>query len=148
MSAKPVANNELYTPKWIFDEIGLRFDLDACASNNPNIVVPADKFYTIEDDGLASPWHGRVWMNPPFSEPRPWAEKWLAHGNGIALLPLSGNSRWWRDLWHSDAAVVMVKPNTGFINTEGEEKKIMYGISLWAIGDDNVEAIKAFGKVR
>lgn len=143
-----MANNELYTPKWIFEEIGLRFDLDVCASDNENIVVPADRYYTMQDDGLTSEWTGRVWMNPPFSEPRLWAEKWLAHGNGIALLPLSGNSRWWRDLWNSEASVVMVKPNTGFINTEGEEKKIMYGISLWAVGTENVQAIRKFGKVR
>ena len=143
-----MANNELYTPKWIFEEMGLRFDLDVCASDNENIVVPADRYYTIKENGLTSEWVGRVWMNPPFSEPRPWAEKWLNHGNGIALLPLSGNSRWWRDLWNSEALVVMVKPNTGFINTEGEEKKIMYGISLWAIGNENVQAIKKFGKVR
>jgi hypothetical protein len=147
-SVKLVANDDLYTPKWIFDQIGLKFDLDVCASNNKNIVVPADKRYTIEDDGLSSPWFGRVWMNPPFSKPRPWAEKFLAHGNGIALLPLSGNSIWWRNLWNSEAAVVMVKPNTGFINTEGEEKKIMYGISLWAVGEENIQALREFSKVR
>ena len=143
-----MANDDLYTPKWIFDEIGLTFDLDVCASNNQNIVVPADKSYTLEDDGLVSPWHGRVWMNPPFSKPKPWAEKWLSHANGIALLPLSGNSGWWRDLWHSEASVVMVKPNTGFMNPEGKEQKIMYGISIWAIGEENVHAIEGFGKVR
>jgi hypothetical protein len=143
-----VANDDLYTPKWIFDSIGLKFDLDVCASNNPNICVPADKRYTIDDDGLLSPWFGRVWMNPPFSKPRPWAEKFLAHGNGIALLPLSGNSGWWRDLWNSEAAVVMVKPNTGFINTDGQERKIMYGISLWAVGQENINALLPFSKVR
>ena len=143
-----MANDDLYTPKWIFDSLGLTFDLDVCASNNPNIVVPCYRRYTIEDDGLVSPWKGRVWMNPPFSQPRPWAEKFLQHGNGVALLPLSGNSRWWRELWASEASVTMVKPNTGFINTEGEEKKIMYGISLWALGEENIKAIEAFGKVR
>lgn len=143
-----MANDELYTPKAIFDKLGLHFDLDVASGPNENITVPTKARFTIEDDALVQEWHGRVWMNPPFSKPSPWAHKWLEHGNGVALLPLSGNSRWWRMLWQSEAAVVMVEPNTGFINTEGEEKKIMYGISLWAIGADNIEALKAFGKVR
>lgn len=143
-----MANDELYTPKSLFDKLGLQFDLDVASSYNDNIATPTKHRFTIDDDALKQDWYGRVWMNPPFSKPSPWAEKWLAHGNGVALLPLSGNSRWWRNLWQSEARVVMIEPNTGFINTEGEEKKIMYGISLWAIGDENVEAIKAFGKVR
>ena len=143
-----MANDELYTPKWIFEALGLQFDLDVASSNNEQIIVPASNKYTIEDDALTKPWYGRVWMNPPFSKPSPWVHKWLAHNNGIALLPLSGNSRWWRDLWQSDAAVVMIKPNTGFNNTEGEEKKIMYGISLWALGLDNIAAIAQISKVR
>lgn len=144
-----MANDELYTPKVIFDLLGLEFDLDVASGLNENIVVPAHTRYTIEDDALVQEWYGRVWMNPPFSKPSPWVHKWLEHGNGIALLPLSGNSQWWRTLWQSDAAMVMIKPNTGFMNTEGEEKKIMYGISLWAVGDnDCIKALEAFGKVR
>lgn len=143
-----MANDELYTPKAIFDKLGLHFDLDVASGLNENIAVPTNNRFTIEDDALVQDWYGRVWMNPPFSKPSPWAHKWLEHGNGVALLPLSGNSRWWRMLWESEAAVVMVEPNTGFINTDGEERKIMYGISLWAIGADNIEALKAFGKVR
>jgi len=143
-----MANDELYTPKAIFDKLGLHFDLDVASGLNENIAVPTNNRFTIEDDALSQDWYGRVFMNPPFSKPSPWAQKWLEHGNGIALLPLSGNSRWWRMLWQSEASVVMVEPNTGFINTEGEEKKIMYGISLWAIGGDNPEALKAFGQVR
>jgi len=143
-----MANDELYTPKAIFDKLGLHFDLDVASGLNENIAVPTSNRFTIEDDALVQDWYGRVWMNPPFSKPSPWAHKWLEHGNGVALLPLSGNSRWWRMLWQSEAGVVMVEPNTGFINTEGEEKKIMYGISLWAVGAENIEALKAFGKVR
>ena len=143
-----MANDELYTPKWIFDSMGITFDLDVCASSNPNIVVPSGKRYTIEDNGLVSPWEGRVWMNPPFSKPKPWIDKWLEHANGVMLTPLGGNGRWLQKAWDSNAAVVCMQPNIGFINTEGEEKKIMYRIAVWAIGDDNIQAISKLGKVR
>jgi len=143
-----MANDELYTPAWIFDLLGLQFDLDVASSDSQEIIVPATNRFTINDDALTQEWVGRIWMNPPFSKPAPWVEKWLVHSNGIALLPLSGNSRWWRALWESDASVAMIKPNTGFINTAGEEKKIMYGISLWALGEENKEAISRISKVR
>jgi hypothetical protein len=140
-----MANDELYTPKHIFDALKVIFDLDVCAPAGGPLHVPAVEYFDEEADGLTAKWFGCVWMNPPFSKPSPWVKKWLEHGNGIALLPLSGNSRWWRDLWHSQAGVLMVEPNTGFINTDGEERKIMYGISLWAIGDHNVAALKRSG---
>ena len=143
-----MANDELYTPAWIFDLLGLQFDLDVASSGSNQIVVPARNRFTLFDDALSQTWHGNVWMNPPFSKPAPWVEKWLAHGNGIALLPLSGNSRWWRSLWESDAAVSMIKPNTGFTNPEGKEQKIMYGISLWALGDHNKKALFNISKIR
>lgn len=143
-----MANDELYTPVWIFDALGLQFDLDVASSNSDQIIVPATKRFTIEDDALTKEWNGRVWMNPPFSKPSPWVEKWLAHRNGIALLPLSGNSKWWRDLWHSDAAVSMIKPNTYFTNPEGKEQTIWWGISLWAIGSENISALQNISKVR
>jgi hypothetical protein len=143
-----MANDELYTPAWIFDLLGLQFDLDVASSDSQEIIVPAANKFTINDDALSQEWKGRVWMNPPFSKPAPWVEKWLAHSNGIALLPLSGNSRWWRALWESDASVAMIKPNTGFTNPAGKEQKIMYGISLWALGEENKEAISRISKVR
>ena len=145
-----MANDELYTPKWIFQAINLDFDLDVCAPEQGPLNTPAAKWFSIKDDGLTQQWFGRVFMNPPFSKPSVWVDKWLDHGNGIGLLPLSGNSRWWAKLWNGESAVVMVPPNTGFINSEGGEQKIMYGISLWAIGESNITALKMsnLGRIR
>ena len=111
------------------------FELDVASPKYNTTYVPAKHKYTIEDDALTQEWFGLVWMNPPFSKPSPWVDKWLAHANGIALLPLSGNSQWWQRMWRSEASVIMMRPNIGFFDTEGEEKKIMYGVSLWGIGE-------------
>lgn len=143
-----LANDELYTPKELFDKLGLEFDLDVASNYNEHVATPSKYRFTIEDDAFTKEWFGRVWMNPPFSKPGPWVARWLEHGNGVALLPMSGNSRWMHNLWESEASFVKLQPNTCFLNQDGKGQKIMFGLNLWAMGADNIEAIKAFGKVR
>lgn len=73
------------TPPEILSALG-EFDLDPCASQFQPWRT-AKHQYTIEDDGLARDWVGRVWCNPPYG---PHAEKFLQrmaeHRNGIAFI--------------------------------------------------------------
>jgi hypothetical protein len=43
-------------------------DLDPATSRAWNEVVRAKSIYTVEDDGLAQEWRGRIWMNHPFGK--------------------------------------------------------------------------------
>lgn len=73
------------TPPWLLKPLG-SFDLDPCASQTQPWRTATNQF-TIEDDGLARDWHGRVWCNPPYGDK---AEKFLKrmseHGNGVVLI--------------------------------------------------------------
>lgn len=73
------------TPPEILAALG-PFDLDPCASEHQPWRT-ANCQYTIRDNGLAKPWAGRVWCNPPYG---PHAAKWLErcadHGNAMALV--------------------------------------------------------------
>jgi DNA N-6-adenine-methyltransferase (Dam) len=99
-------SDERYTPRWIFDGLGLMFDLDPASPVEGGDCVPARRKYTRLDDGLAQPWEGLVWLNPPFSESTAWAARFRDHRNGVFLGPVA-NGRWWSDLarhanviWH------------------------------------------------
>ena len=76
---------EWSTPRDLFDELDqeFHFDLDA-ASTDENALC--DRHYTIEDDGLAQPWEGNVWCNPPYGRE---IGKWLKKG---ALSNLGGGN--------------------------------------------------------
>jgi hypothetical protein len=38
-------------------------------------------------NGLTAPWgRGRAWLNPPYRGMLPWAQRFAAHGSGVALL--------------------------------------------------------------
>lgn len=79
-------------------------DLDPCSNlGTPN--VPAAAHFTVDDDGLAQPWAGTIYMNPPYGDALGgWVEKLAsAYEAGdvsaaIALVPSRTDTRWFRRL--------------------------------------------------
>ena len=72
------ATGEWPTPAWLVDQLAAEFgpfDLDPAATAS-NAKAPA--FYTGEDDGLAQPWSGRVFCNPPYGA---GIRRWIPQGD-------------------------------------------------------------------
>jgi len=142
-------SDEYYTPAHIFNTLKLQFDLDVCAPPGGVSWIPATNHYSIHDDGLTQSWHGRVWMNPPWSASGPWVKRWIAHGNGVALVPMS-KSRWFDELWNNPLVALVVPNEASSIKFSryGQPASVMMSIVIAAIGDDNIKACRRLGSVR
>ena len=96
------------TPRWLFDQLGVTFDLDVCAPiDRAHRTVPARRYYTQQDDGLTQPWAGLVWCNPPYSAPQPWMRRWAEHDNGMFLSVVSAKTGRMAPHWRSADRLVM-----------------------------------------
>lgn len=135
------AGDEFYTPKFIFDALGIEFDLDVSAPVDAQTNVPSKKQYTVKDDGLVQSWYGNVWMNPPYSKPAPWVDKFLEHRHGIALLPFT-RGKWWFKLWNHSDAILPVAHDLKFDKSDGTKKPITFNVALYALGDDNAKVLQ------
>ena len=126
-----------YTPKFIFEALGVEFDIDVAAPPGGVPWIPAKRWLSIIEDGLATPWIGKVWCNPPYSKITPWAHKLLKHGNGIALLPV-GKSLWFDKLWLQADGILTLPSSLRFIRSEGKSPAgIMTSTMLFAFGSSN-----------
>lgn len=143
-----MANDEQYTPIELFHAMDVQFDLDVAAPKGGIPWIPATSHYSIEDNALNQPWSGMVWMNPPYSKPSPWVDKFISHANGVALLPMS-KSGWSRKLWDAADGIAYVGMMK-FQQKDGSSSQIFMPVLLYAIGDTAVEAIKrsGYGRVR
>lgn len=131
--------DERYTPRWVFDGLGLIFDLDPAAPVDRNDCVPARKRFTVVDDGLAQDWDGLVWLNPPFSNATPWADKFIAHGNGVFLGPIA-NARWWHTLADTADRLWLCR-DFAFTHPLHKGKRSSMPLAFAAYGDVSVVAL-------
>ena len=136
------------TPPEILRVLG-DFDTDPCSP----IRRPWDTakvHYTIEDNGLIKPWHGRVWLNPPYgNQTEQWMRRMAEHANGIALIFARTETKIFHPwVWKHSLGLLWFKGRLSFYTREGKCGGPAGAPSvLVAYGESNADCLRRCGLV-
>lgn len=113
------------TPPHIIEALG-PFDLDPCAAPGWRT---AETHYILPLDGLAQPWRGMVWCNPPYStEAWKWLDRLAGHGSGIALVfARTETTGFVEQVWNKADAVLFLHGRLHFHHADGTRAKANSG---------------------
>jgi hypothetical protein len=141
------ATPEHYTPPKVIDAVVEclgEIALDPCS--DITATVPATQRYTEKDDGLALPWAGTVYMNPPYGRD---IDDWVAklceeHAAGgvteaIALLPARTDTQWFRRL--RDFPCCFIEGRLTFI---GNDDPAPFPSAVFYLGSDVAKFCRHF----
>lgn len=114
-------SDEWYTPADFFADVlpGVTFDMDVCSPGADKCAVPARRHITAAEDGLAVPWSGLVWCNPPYSVVSPWVKRMEAHGDGVLLTFARTDTRWAQAALRSATRVLFLRRRIRFLRPDG-----------------------------
>jgi hypothetical protein len=133
-SARMISDTWLTPPHVIAALGGARsFDLDP-ASPITRPWPTAKRHYTIIDDGLAQPWRGRTWLNPPFGPPKqiaPWLKRMAAHNHGTLLIAARTETIAFFDfVWNRATALLFLRGRLYFHDAAGVRAKANCGAPI------------------
>lgn len=142
-----------YTPAWLVEKARAvlgGIDTDPASCEAAQSVVQATTYYTRNDDGLARSWHGRLWLNPPYSRTEPWTRKAMAaYASGAvpAALILTNaytDTNWWQDL--AQVSVMLFSRNRWeFWHPDKTPQRNRMGQTLAYLGSEPTRFRATFG---
>lgn len=135
--------DEWLTPPEVIAALG-HFDLDPCSPGARRPWDTAATHYDIADDGLRQEWAGRVWLNPPYADVRPWLRKLAEHGQGTALVFARVETGvWFDEVWPRASGILFMKGRLNFHYIDGKRAKANSGApsALIAYGQSDAEIL-------
>lgn len=152
---------DYYTPQWVIDaarEVMGGIDLDPASCEAANTWIMANRYYTIDQDGLSLPWYGRVWLNPPYSftngksNQDAWSYRLAteyrsgAVSEGMLLVKAALGYKWFEGLWDS-WPVCFVRERLSFVMPNGsDDGQSKQGTAIFYMGTNLQGFVSAFAK--
>lgn len=144
-------NNEWYTPKEFIDaarNVMGNIDLDPASNEIANKIVQAEKFYSIEDDGLAQEWRGNIWLNPPYASGLidKFVDKLCASDfeQAIVLVNNATDTKWFLKLVENATAIVFTTGRVRFYMPDGSTGAPLQGQAVLYFGESAEKFIQCF----
>jgi phage N-6-adenine-methyltransferase len=125
------------------------FDLDPCSGAESSPF--AAETYTAADDGLAQPWHGDVWVNPPYSEMWDWTDKAIeAVSTGDAetvcfLCKGDSSTDWWQCAASHAAVICAIDHRLSFGDGDSSAPFASHVVVFGALPEALRAALEEFG---
>jgi phage N-6-adenine-methyltransferase len=140
-------SDEWYTPAIHVEaarEVLGGIDLDPASNKIAQKTVKADEYFTKKDDGLALEWHGRIFLNPPYSNKlaREFADKLLTEiesgrvTSAILLQNANTDTGWFHKLAEEATALCLTRGRVPFVQSDGEPGANRYGSVFFYFGDN------------
>lgn len=149
-------NNEWYTPAEYIEaarEAMGSIDTDPASNDIANKIVKAEKYYTIETNGLAHDWTGNVWMNPPYSSDlisrfvEKLKEQRVNYNQAIILVNNATETQWFYEIVKIASAVCFPKSRVKFYMPDGKTGAPLQGQAVLYVGNNPEKFISAFGGI-
>ena len=139
-------DNEWYTPSKHIElarAVMGGIDTDPASSEIANRTVKAAQIFTIDDDGRAQAWSGRVWMNPPYAQPliadfaEAVASKYESGEIEQACILVNNGTetQWFQRLLSAASAVCFPKSRIKFLDPQGNPGAPLQGQAVVYMGD-------------
>ncbi len=114
--------HEWLTPPALIKALG-EFDLDPCAPTpETRPWATAKTHFDISNNGLTQPWHGRVWLNPPYENKiaGQFLARMVEHGNGVVLIyARTETANFFEYVWPKADALLFLKGRLTFCHVDG-----------------------------
>ena len=153
-------SDDWYTPRKYIEvarEVMQGIDLDPASSVLAQNIVKAGHYFTLDTNGLNHPWHGRVWLNPPYSRPSKFVDKLISecHAGRIeqAIILVNNDSEtgWFHDLLNTAVAVCFPQGRIPFLSPiRAKKSQPRQGQTFFYFGPSAAlfnERFQAIGKV-
>jgi phage N-6-adenine-methyltransferase len=133
----------------LYAALGAPFDLDPCSPTADRRTAPvrARVYFTAQDNGLALPWRGKVFVNPPYGRTlRQWVRKAQTEVTErradlvAALVPARTETLWWHNHIAGAADAFMLRGRLSFGN--GTPAPFPSALALWGASAAQVAAMQ------
>jgi phage N-6-adenine-methyltransferase len=154
--AQASGKREWYTPGEYIElsrEVMGAIDLDPASSEEAQKTVKAAEYFNAERNGLKQPWHGRVFLNPPYAsqDVSLFVTKLVTEfregrvEQAILLVNNCTDTAWFHEAAQACAVVCFTRGRISFINPDGDSTSPTQGQAFLYFGDDPAGFVDLFG---